>query len=159
MKALIVYFSHSGNTRALVRQIQEQAGGDIVELQPVEPYPSDYNAVVQQAKRELNSGFKPALRTSVNNLEGYDTIFAGSPNWCNTIAPPLQSFLSANNFSGKTVLPFVTHGGGGFGRSFADIAALCPGATVLEGLALYGGPTKATRNEISAWLTKLGIDA
>lgn len=159
MKAVIVYFSHSGNTRALARQIQEQAGGDLVELQPVEPYPKDYNAVVQQAKKELNSGFKPTLKTSVDNLESYDTIFAGSPNWCNTIAPPLQSFLSANDFSGKTVLPFITHGGGGFGRSFADIATLCPGTNVLEGLAVYGEPTKATRNEISAWLTKLEIEA
>lgn len=159
MKALIVYFSHSGNTRALAHQIQEQAGGDLVELQPVEPYPKDYNAVVQQAKRELNSGFKPALKTSVNNLEGYDTIFAGSPNWCNTIAPPLQSFLSVNDFSGKTVLPFVTHGGGGSGRSFADIKALCPGTNVLEGLAVYGEPTKVARNEVSAWLSKFGIGA
>lgn len=159
MKALIVYFSYSGNTRALAHQIQEQAGGDLVELQPVEPYPKDYNAVLQQAKWELNSRFKPALKTSVNNLDGYDTIFAGSPNWCNTIAPPLQSFLSVNDFSGKTVLPFVTHGGGGSGRSFADIKSLCPGTNVLEGLAVYGGPTKATQDEIATWLSKLGIGA
>jgi flavodoxin len=81
MKILIAYFSHSGNTRGVARYIQEQVGGDLLEIQLVEPYPNDYDTVAQQAKRELNSGFKPALKPSGEDIQNYDTIFLGSPNW------------------------------------------------------------------------------
>ena len=157
MKALIICFSHSGNTRAMARHIQQEVGGDLLEIQPVDPYPNDYDTVVQQAKRELTSGFKPALKAAAAEIDGYDTLFLGSPNWWSTIAPPLQTFLSDHDLSGKTVVPFITHGGGGSGRCFSEIAALCPGATVLEGLAVFGGQARAGRSEVSVWLGRLGI--
>jgi flavodoxin len=157
-KVLITYFSHSGNTRELAIQIHKRVGGDIVEIQPVEPYPDDYDAVTKQAKQELKSGYKPALRTKVENIGSYEVIFVGSPNWWNTIAPPVKTFLSDYDLSGKTTVPFITHGGSGLGRSVTDIAALCPNSTVPDGIAVWGGDAKTAQNKISDWLRKLGLE-
>jgi len=118
-KILIVYFSHSGNTRVVANQIQELTGGDIFEIQPVNAYPTDYQTVVDQAKKEINTSYKPPLKTSVKNFESYDIIMVGSPNWWSTIAPPVAAFLTSYNFEGKTIVPFMTHGGGGMGHSVA----------------------------------------
>lgn len=148
-KVLIVYFSHSGNTRRIADAIHNVVGGDVVELQPVEPYPTHYNTVVEQARRELHTGYRPKLRASVENVAAYDVVFVGSPNWWHTIAPPVITFLSQSDLSGKTVIPFVTHGGGGLGHSAVDIAALCPAANVLESLAVYGADVTAVQKWLS----------
>lgn len=156
-RVLTVYYSHSGNTRECARQIHEMAGGDIMEIVPLDPYPQDYDAVVDQAKRELKAGYRPALRTKAVNVESYDVLFVGSPNWWNTVAPPIMTFLSQGDFSGKAVFPFITHEGTGLGRSAKDIARLCPNATVLEGLAIRGREVKDVQSQVSDWLRKLGI--
>lgn len=156
-KVLIVYFSRTGNTREIARQIHEMVGGDIVELETVEPYPEAYNAVVEQAREELRSGFKPPLKTKVENIGTYDVVFVGSPSWWSTIAAPVKTFLSEYDLSGKTIAPFVTHAGSGLGRSVADIAALCPNSTVPDGLAVWGENAKNARNDVSAWLRGLGM--
>ncbi|HET6420215.1 MAG TPA: flavodoxin, partial [Geobacteraceae bacterium] len=84
--------------------------------------------------------------------------FVGSPNWWNTIAPPVITFLTTYDLSGKTAVPFITHGGGGLGRAVADIAALCPNSTISDGLAVWGGEAKAEQNKIAEWLHKLGLE-
>lgn len=150
-KVLVIYFSRSGNTRGIAHQIHQIVGGDIVEIEPVDPYPEDYNTVVKQAKAELNSGYKPPLKSKVENIESYDVIFLGSPNWLQTIAPPVQSFLSQADLSGKTIAPFITHGGGGSGRSVADIAELCQESTILDTLVIRGD--KAGEKAITEWLS------
>jgi len=99
---LVAYFSYSGNTREIANQIHKSAGGDIFEIQSAKPYPDDYDAVVAQAKQELKSGHKPALKTNVENIESHDLIFIGYPNWCSTITAPVMAFLSQYDFSGKT---------------------------------------------------------
>jgi len=156
-KALVVYYSRTGNTREIAKQIHKIVGGDIVEIQPVNPYPDDYNATTKQAKRELNSGFKPALKTRVENIGSYDFIFVGSPNWWSTIAAPVKTFLSEYDLSGKTIAPFITHGGGGMARCVDDIKILCKDSTVLEGLAVWGESQSAAQSEVSEWLRKLGM--
>lgn len=156
-KVLTVYFSHSGNTRECARQINERVGGDMLELVPVQPYPRDYDAVVAQAKRELHSGYHPALQTKIPDLTGYDVIFVGSPNWWNTVAPPVMTFLAGHDLTDKAIFPFITHEGTGLGRSATDIADLCPGATVLDGIAIRGGEVKRAGQKLSEWLQKLGI--
>jgi flavodoxin len=156
-KVLIIYYSRSGNTREIASQIHEMVGGDILELKTVEPYPDEYEAVVKQAKEERKSGFKPPLKTKVENIGSYDVVFVGSPSWWSTIAAPVKTFLSEYDLSGKTIAPFVTHGGSGLGRSVADIAALCPNSTVLDGLAVWGENAKNARNDVSAWLRGLGM--
>jgi flavodoxin len=156
-KTLIIYYSHSGNTRKLANYIQTQVGGDIIELQPITPYPDKYQAVTEQVKRELESGFLPPLQTKIENLASYDHIFIGSPIWWGTIAPPIRTFLTERDLAGKTIIPFVTHGGSGLSRSVDDIKVLCPKATVLQGLAIRGDRTPYAHDEIRQWLQNLGM--
>ena len=108
-KILVAYFSHSGNTREIANQIHKSVGGDIFEIQVVKPYPHDYDAVVQQARQELDSGYKPVLKTKIENIKSYDLVFIGYPNWCSTVPAPVRTFLSEYDFSGKTIVPFCTH--------------------------------------------------
>lgn len=129
---LIVYFSRSGNTRKIANLIQQAVGGTLHEIQPEAPYPNAYNAVVEQAKKEIQAGYKPALRLTLNHIEAYDAIFVGSPNWWNTLAPPVATFLAEHDLSGKTIAPSCTHGGGGLGKVAQDMAKLCPKSTVLS---------------------------
>jgi flavodoxin len=156
-KILVAYFSHSGNTREIANQIHKSVGGDIFEIQAVKPYPDDYDAVVKQAKQELNSGYKPALKTKVENIKPYDLIFIGYPNWCSTIPAPVMAFLSECDFSGKTIIPFCTHEGSGLGRSVTDISKLCSESTLLDGVAIRGRDVKTAQNKVSEWLEKIKI--
>jgi flavodoxin len=156
-QVLIVYYSRSGNTREIAHQIHERVGGNIIELQTVKPYPEEYDAVTKQAKQELNSGFKPALKTKVEKIGAYHVIFVGSPIWWGTIAPPVKSFLSEYDLAGKTIVPFITHQGSGLGRSVEDVATLCPNSTILDGLAVWGKNAKTAQNDISTWVHKLGM--
>ena len=156
-KILVAYFSHSGNTREIADQIHEKAGGDIFEIQPVNPYPSDYNECVEQAKQELEKGYRPKLKTIVKNIESYDAVFIGYPDWWSTIPAPIVTFLSKCDLSGKTVVPFCTHEGSGLGRSVTDISKLCPKSTLLEGMAIRGSNVKTAQSEVSEWLRKIKI--
>jgi flavodoxin len=150
--ALTAYFSHSGNTRIIANRIHEIAGGDIFEIVSVDPYPQEYNAVVEQARKELDQNYMPPLKTKAENMNSYDLVFIGYPNWWGTIPRPVAVFLSEYDLSGKTIAPFCTHEGSGSGRSVADIEKLCPGSTVLNGLAVRGSIVKNSRENISNWL-------
>lgn len=156
-KILIAYYSWSGNTRNMAEQIKSYTNADILEIEPVVAYPANYNACVDQAKKEINSGFKPALKVIQTKVESYDIIIIGSPNWWSTIAPPVATFLSKYNFSGKKILPFITHGGSRMGRSIDDIKLLCPTATVLNGLPVKGISVSSAGNEIQKWLKDNGV--
>lgn len=158
-KILIVYYSWSEgkNTEAIAQQIQKTTGGDIFEIVPAEAYPNDYQACVDQAKKEINEGFKPVLKSKVKDIESYDIIFVGTPNWWNTMAPPVATFLSENNLAGKTVIPFCTHGGGREARCFTDMGKLCTQSTVLNGLAISGSMAKSSQNEVDKWLKEIKI--
>ncbi len=149
-KTLTIYYSHSGNTRKIANEIHRVVGGDIVEIEPLESYPGDYNTLVEQAKRELHSGYRPKLKVRLDSVEPYDTVFVGSPNWWHTIAPPVITFLSDTNLSGKTIIPFITHGGGGLGRSALDIAGLCPNSMILKSLAVYGADVDIAQKWLAA---------
>ena len=156
-KVLIAYFSYSGNTRAVADSIREKAAGDIFEIKPVKSYPAEYTAVVQEAKKELNDGYRPDLAAGVQDMGAYDIVFIGYPNWWSTMPMGVFSFLEAYDFSGKTIIPFCTHGGGGLGRSERDIKKLCPRATVLRGLAIRGSVADRAQNDVSAFLQALGV--
>ena len=156
-KILVAYFSHSGNTREIANHIHKSAGGYSFEIQAVGPYPDDYDACVQQAKQELNSGYKPALKTKIENIESYDVVFIGYPIWWGTIPAPVRTFLSEYDFSGKTIAPFCTHEGTGLGRSVADISKLCPKSTLLDGVAIRGTDVTTAQNRVAEWLRKIKI--
>jgi flavodoxin len=156
-KMLIIYYSRTGNTREIANQIHEKVGGEIIELQTVKPYPEDYEAVKEQARQELESGFKPELKSKMKEIGYYNVIFVGTPIWWGTISAPVKSFLSQYDLSGKTIVPFTTHAGSGLGRSVSDIEAICPHSTILDGLAVWGKEVKTARNDISEWVQRLRV--
>lgn len=157
-KILIVYYSlRNGNTRVVAEQIQKKAGGDIFRIETVDAYPAQYNDVTAQAKKELESDYRPALKNKVTNFEQYDIIYLGSPNWWNTIATPVMTFLDSYNFEGKTIIPFITHEGSRLGASVDDIKKLAPKATVLKGLPVRGGSVNNAASDIDRWLKELGM--
>lgn len=153
-KILVVYYSHSGNTRKLAKLIEQETGGTLCELLPEKAYPGDYNTVVEQAKKEIQAGFRPALKTEVKDFAAYDKVFVGTPNWWSTIAPPVATFLENYDLSEKNVAPFCTHGGGGAGHIEATIKKLCPNSTVLSALSVYGDTAKSA--QVESWLKKIG---
>jgi len=156
-KILIVYYSlRNGNTRILAEHIQKMAGGDIFRIETVDAYPPAYNDVTTQAKRELESGYRPPLKNKIQDFNKYDIIYLGSPNWWNTIAPPVMTFLENHNFEGKTIIPFITHEGSRMGRSETDIKKLAPKANVLKGLPVRGGSVKNAMPDVQKWLEELG---
>jgi len=156
-KVLVAYFSHSGNTAEMATQIKNATGADVFVIEPVAAYPTEYQAVVDQAKKEINANHKPALKSKVSNMDAYDVIFVGSPNWWNTIAPPVATFLSGYDLSGKTIVPFITHEGSRMGRSASDIRKLCPKSTVQDGLPIRGGAVKNSNDEVLKWLRSIGF--
>ena len=156
-KILVAYFSHSGNTEVIAKLIQQHVGGDLYKITTVETYPADYNAVVNQARKELEANDRPELAMTVDGMDSYEVVFIGYPNWCSTIPMAIFTFLEAYDFSGKTIIPFCTHGGGGLGRSMSDIRKLCPNSNVLDGLAISGGVVHTAGNNVSAWLDKLAM--
>ena len=109
-KILIAYFSWSGNTRGIAQEIQRETGADIFEISPVEPYSSDYNTVLMEAQEDQHKQARPELSGHVENMDEYDTILLGYPNWWASIPIPITSFLEEYDLSGKRIIPFCSHG-------------------------------------------------
>lgn len=158
-KVLIIYFSHSGNTRRLAGFIHERTGGDMVELKTVVPYPEDYDAVVDQAKQEQQADARPQISTTLPDLAAYDTVFIGFPNWWGTLPMPFFTLLEKYPLGAKNVVPFCTHEGSRFGRSESDLKKLCPQARLLKGFEVRGSRVSGAADDVDAWLTGLGLKA
>ncbi|HUD34292.1 MAG TPA: flavodoxin [Variovorax sp.] len=127
---LVAYFSRSGNTRVVAGLLKRALGADLFEILPATPYPEDYLATVEQARQERDRGFEPTLKDRVSDMERYATVLLGLPVWGETAPPIVRSFLSAHDLTGKTVIPFITHGGYGLGSSERVIAQHAPKATL-----------------------------
>ena len=158
MRYLVAYFSWSGNTRKIARQIHQMVGGDLFEIQPVKEYPENYNDVLGIGKQEIRSGARPELKDKLNSPDNYDIVFIGYPNWWNTFPAPVLTFLSENDFTGKTIIPFCTHGGGGVGRSLSEIKKLCPGSIVREGFSINGYTVYDNNSELEEWINQLKLN-
>ena len=154
---LIVYFSWSGNTRGIARQLHQKIGGDLVEIELVTPYSENYNTCLDQAKRDQERAARPELKTRIADMARYNTIFLGYPNWWATIPMPIASFLEQYDLSGKTIVPFVSHGGGRLGQSVTDIAKLCPSSKILEALSVRYSGGSSLSEDIDAWLNRIGM--
>ena len=154
---LIVYFSYTGNTRALAEKIHDRIGGDIVELQLKEPYSTDYKHVESQGKDEVERGVKPELATEIKNFDQYDIVLVGSPVWSGTMPSVLADFLRNEGFAGKRLLPFTTHMGSGLGNIVQAMSALCPRAQIGPGLALRSPAGEEIRPEVAFWLRQTGV--
>lgn len=156
-KMLILYYSWSGNTRHIANLIKKFTDADIVEILPEKPYPSVYRQTVDIAKKEIDSEYKAPIITKIPDIKNYDTIFVGSPNWWGTISSPIRTVLSENDFSGKKIVPFMTHEGSRMGRAVSDIKKLCPKAQILSALPVRGGSVKNANDDVRDFLKSLNI--
>ena len=152
---LVAYFSWSGNTAMVAKQIHNVLGGDIFEICAEEAYSSVYRDVVNRARQELREDERPELMEDLDTIASYDTIFIGYPNWCNTFPAPVLTFLSNHDFSGKTIIPFCTHGGGGIGNSLRDFSKYCTSAKIVKGLSLNGNSVIRNNSEVIDWIEEL----
>lgn len=162
---LIVYYSRKGenywaggilkldkgNTEIAAEMIQEAVGGDLFEVDTVKPYSTDYTICTQEAQEELRSDARPELKEYLDDLDDYDTIFVGYPNWWGTLPMAMFTFLEHYDLTGKKIVPFCTNEGSGMGHSEADLKRICTGATVARGLAITGSQASKSERKISAW--------
>ena len=154
-KILIAYFSHTGNTENMANLIHASIGGDLFEIVTVDPYPEDYDACVAQARQEKADGYRPALSSEVTDMDSYDFVFFGYPCWFSTMPMACFTFLETYDLSGKTVIPFSSYGGTGWGESLDDIKSLCPNSTILEGLAVKRDGGANLSDKIEKWLKEI----
>lgn len=170
-KSLSAYFSRKGNnyvggsivnlpignTEVIAKKIQGLTGSDLFEIQTVQSYPADYTETTRTAQDELSSNARPELTEMVTEMDSYEVIYLGYPNWWGTMPMAVFTFLDSYDFSGKTIVPYCTHEGSGPGSSERDIKKLCPAAKVLSGLAIKGSTVGRADNDVANWLKKLGL--
>lgn len=162
---LIAFFSMTGETYAgggvvnldkgythiAAEYIQEAIGGDLFHIEQVREYSSDHFKMIDEAKAELQGDERPELKAYLEGIEKYDTIILAFPNWWNTLPMPVVTFMTRYDFSGMTIIPFNTSGGGGFGNSIAAIRKYAPGAKVTDGLTVPGTQVEANKARIQEW--------
>lgn len=139
--------------------IAETVGADTFHIETVSPYPKAYTPCIQQAKREKETGARPEIKGDAD-VENYEVVFIGYPNWWGEPPMALYTFIERHRWQGKTIIPFVTHEGSGFGGTDRRVAAACKGANALNGLAIDGTSAQAmspqTRRTIASWLGRVG---
>ena len=146
-----------GNTQYVAYLIQKNIGADIFRIEPKTPYPTNHKTLVDLAKAEQNNKARPELAATIQNLGQYDVIFLGYPNWWGDMPMILYSFLESHNLSGKTIIPFNTHGGSGFSSTVSTIAALQPNANVIKnGFTVSRNTVQNCADDVAAWVKELG---
>ena len=150
-KTLVVYFSHSGTTKAAANKVKAATGGDLLRIYPKQAYTNDYDKLTDLAQEEYATKAKPARATKALNMKQYDTVYIGFPVWWDNMPRLVQSFLGDYKLNGKTVVPFCTSGGSGIGGSMKAARASARGAKVLAGRDLTDdGPAR-----VKAWVASL----
>ena len=167
MAELIVYFSRAGenyfrgeirsieigNTEVAAQMLQELTGAPSFKLEPLQPYSSDYNACVEQARAEARRNARPELKAYPEDMAHYDTIYLCYPNYCSSMPMPVFTFLEHFDFADKKICPLCTHEGSGMGTSEHDIHRLCPQANLKRGLPIQGSRVKSAKKQIEAWVS------
>lgn len=165
-KTLIAYFSRPGqnyvngsiknlevgNTKVMAEMISILTGGDLFEINPTKVYSIDYTTCTQEAQEEKRAKARPELRSVVEDMDNYDVIYLGYPNWWGTCPMAVFTFLESYDFAGKTIIPFCTHEGSGMGKSEGDIENSVNGAIVKKGLAVHGTDVNASQKTIERWV-------
>lgn len=151
-KSLVVYFSWSGNTENVANSIQNQTGADIFEIVPATPYSDDYNTLLDIAQGEQQENARPEIADTIENIDQYDVIYVGYPNWWGDMPMILYTFFDSYDLSGKTVAPFCTSGGSGLSNTVNAIKELEPNANVTNGLHIGSGSASNPEDAVSQWL-------
>ena len=148
-----------GNAAKLASWIQQEVGGDLHSIVVEEPYSSDYDECLDRAADEKAENARPALASHVDNLENYDIVFLGFPNWWYTLPMPVLTFVEEYDWSGKTVVPFVTHGTGGLSGTIRDLTAALPeDVTILEPIGVYRPEVDASQSAVQEWIAGLDLE-
>ena len=168
MSSLVIYFSRKGenyfggelkniekgNTEVIAEYIEELDDADLFKVEPAVEYPADYMKCIDVAKKEQQNDARPEIKQTLDNIDDYDTIYIGYPNWWGTLPMPMFTQLEQLDFTGKIVKPFVTHEGSGFGSSLKDIEKLCKGAEIKNGLSIPGANVASAKSTVEAWINE-----
>ena len=167
-KILIVYYSRRGenyydgglkhleigNTEKAAKGIADAVGGELFRVETVKPYADGYRACCGEAVAEWKSGARPEITGFYEGMDQVDTIFVGYPIWCGTMPMCMYTFLEHYDLTGKTIVPFCTHEGSGFGTSLADLKRICPGAVIAPALEVKGCEVDENAGRIVDWAKK-----
>ena len=146
-----------GNVEQLALWVQERTGGELFSIRVTEPYPSDWDECLERANEEKADGARPELAQSVENMEDYDVIFLGYPNWWYSCPTAILSFLEEYDLSGKQIYLFCSHGTGGLASSVEDIRAAIPNSSISEHVFdVYEEDAASSKQDIETWLEELG---
>lgn len=166
---LIIYYSRTGenyvngaiknlekgNTQICAEFIQQAVGGDLFQVDTVEPYSADYYTCIEEAKRELQANKRPELKTYLSDISKYDTIFVLGPCWWGTYPMAIFSQLEKLDFTGKQVAALMTHEGSGLGNCEKDLHKFCKGASFGKGMAVHGADAVKSKNAVSKWAKEI----
>lgn len=169
-KTLVAFFSRAdenygvgeiekGNTYIIAEMIAENVDGELFHIERDTPYPAEYRACTDEAKKEQNDNARPALKEDID-ISGYDTIYLGYPIWWGDLPMSVYTFLEAHDWNGKTIIPFCTHAGSGLSNTEASIAKVCEGASLLDGFAIAGTTAQNEQDKaktaVLEWLEEIG---
>ena len=154
---LVLYYSQTGNTKAVANEMATRLGADVEEIVPVQLYDGDFQATIERGKKELDEGAYPEIKSLNSNVADYDVIFIGYPVWFGTYAPPIATFLNQVDLSGKKVVPFCTFGSGGLESSVKDLAEAEPNAEIMPGYGVRAARLEAAPKEIDLFLKANGF--
>lgn len=166
MKTLVAFYSRAdenyfggtyryipvGNTQRVAQVIAQETGADLFSIQQVQPYAAEYQTCVAQAREDFYSKARPAVKNLPENLDDYEEIYLGYPNYCGDMPMAVYTFLEAFSWEGKTIHPFCTHEGSGLSDTERSIQRTCSGATVTKGLAVHGSHVDSAQHAIQTWI-------
>lgn len=155
---LIAYFSWSGNTKTLANMIHEKVGGELYEITTLTSYTDDYDDLLDQAQQEQRDDARPEVANQIDGFEKYEVIFVGYPIWWNDTPMAILSFLEQYDFTEKTVIPFCTHGSGGFGNSIESITGSASRANILDGFEVSGSNVESANDDVIEWIDGLNLN-
>ena len=155
-KMLVLYYSQTGNTKAVAEEIATKLGADIEEITMVNPYDTGFQATINRCLQDREQGIIPDIQPVKANVADYDVIFLGFPVWFGTYAPPVQKFLLGADLSGKKIVPFCTFGSGGLESSVKDLVQAEPNAEVMPGYGVRAARMDAMPKEVDQFLKSNG---
>lgn len=165
MKSIVIYFSRTGenyavgnisvgNTEVIANYIKEITGADTFKIEPKTEYPDSYHECIEVAQIELHQDARPEVKSYLDSIDEYDTIYIGYPIWWGTMPMCVYTFLEHYDFSGKTIKPFATHEGSGLASSVLDLKRILPNSNVKDGLAIQGSMVSSAKDKVCVWINE-----
>ena len=166
MAALIAFYSRAGenyfggayrriavgNTEKVAEMLAEVTGGKLYKIEQAQPYSDDYKTCVAEAREDWQKNARPKVLNLPENLDAYEEIYLGYPNYCGTMPMAVYTFLENYDWNGKTIHPFCTHEGSGLSNTVQDIQKAAPGAAVTTGLAIHGSSVDSAKAALEKWV-------